>query len=519
MIDFNSKGKVISLSWSNCIGAGRANEGLRADWQQQLKDVIDNCGFRYLRFHGLLHDDMHIYKIEKGQDIYNFQYVDMLFDKMLELGIRPFVEFGFMPKCLASNGQTQFWWKGNVAPPNDYNKWARMIEKCVRHWIYRYGIDEVRKWYFEIWNEPNLNPFWSGTKSEYFKLYEVSVNAIKMVNAGLRVGGPATSNYVPDGRFDGEVEDTNLQKTFQVDDIDELNWHGVWIEDFLEFCEDRKLPVDFISCHPYPTDFALDGHGECSGKTRKKESLKDDVDWLKEVVQKSIYKDAEIHLTEWSSSPSSRDYSHDFLPEAAYIVQSVFSVDNSINSLSYWVFTDIFEELGAGPAPFHGGFGLITLQGVKKPAYHAYKMLNKLGDIEIDRGNDYILTKKNNKLAALFYNYPDDYKKTIPMSFYPDMDAAIECQKIKSEKRIAMEISGLQKGDVYILEVVNDKCVAANKWRSMGAPLELTVEQEMVLRKIGDSTEKREICVGNDGIIKLDITLEAWNIASLYIKE
>lgn len=134
----------------------------------------------------------------------------------------------------------------------------------------RYGAEEVHQWFFEVWNEPNLDAFWSGTRSQYFELYRVTSLRIKAIDPALKVGGPATSNYVPDGRFDGETEDVSSQMTFKVEDLDSLQWHGVWIEAFLQYCAEHKLPVDFVSCHPYPTDFALDGHGESSGRTRNR---------------------------------------------------------------------------------------------------------------------------------------------------------------------------------------------------------------------------------------------------------
>ncbi|MGC3988982.1 MAG: hypothetical protein QM796_04715 [Chthoniobacteraceae bacterium] len=142
--DARSEGTPFSHFWSRCVGAGRANEGLRADWQQQLKFAIAECGFKYVRFHGLYHDDMFVYRLENGRAVYNFQYVDALFDALLEMGIRPFVEFGFCPKDLARETGTVFWWRGNGAPPTDVTKWGELVERTVRHWIARYGIEEVR---------------------------------------------------------------------------------------------------------------------------------------------------------------------------------------------------------------------------------------------------------------------------------------------------------------------------------------------------------------------------------------
>lgn len=515
IVDFKKEGKELKHTWSNCVGAGRANEGLRADWQQQLKTVVDECGFRYLRFHGLLHDDMHVYTEENGVPHYNFQYVDKLFDYMLDCGIRPIVEFGFMPKPLVSNDSTLFWWKGNVAPPNNYEKWAALIGRLVEHWMQRYGKEEIETWYYEIWNEPNLKPFWDGTKSQYFELYKVSVKVIKAIDGKLRVGGPATSNYVPDERFDGEREDVSCQTTFRVDDIDQLEWKGVWIKDFLAFCEGEDLPVDFVSTHPYPTDFALDGHGESNGKSRYKDSLYDDIMWLRDAIAKSAYPDAEIHLTEWSSSPTSRDCSHDYLPAAAYVMRSNLMVSGMADSLSYWTFTDIFEEVGAGPKAFHGGFGMLSLQGVKKPTFHAYRMLNGLGTEELEKGEGYIFTRKGRRLAAVFYHYPAEYKGTVPMSVYPDQTVAQECQAFGEKRQYDFTVTGLMPKDSYLLRILRKEDIAVELWNHMGAPTEPDREQEKQLRRQGEVMEEIHLTVGEEGTLVISFEMDSWSIAEI----
>ncbi len=176
------KGKM-NRFYREVVGAGRAAEGLRADWQRDLAIVHRECGFKYIRFHGLLHDEMGVYNEDKrGNAVYNFQYIDALYDSILKGGMKPFVEFGFMPEKLASGSRSIFWWKGNVTPPKDYAKWENLIKALTRHWTERYGEKEVSSWYFEVWNEPNLEMFWSGTQNEYFKLYESTARAIKSVS-------------------------------------------------------------------------------------------------------------------------------------------------------------------------------------------------------------------------------------------------------------------------------------------------------------------------------------------------
>lgn len=323
-VDAGTKGEKFEHFWSKCVGAGRANEALRAGWLEQMEKVQQNCGFEYVRFHGLFHEDMFPVLREKGKLVYNWQYIDDVFDRLLDMNVRPFVELAFFPnEFAAEDSKTVFWWEAKVTPGPDFaSQWHDLIEAFTQHVVDRYGIDEVLTWYFEVWNEPNLYPFFfHGKKSQYFELYKQSALAVKSVDERLKIGGPATSNFVPDTRFDGEIINNEVSmEVFKVEDINTLQWHGVWIEDFLKFCEKEKLPVDFISTHPYPTDYAFNPEtGKGRGLTRHVHSIIDDLEWLQKIVQNSAYSNAEIHLTEWNTSPSSRDRMHDLLPAAAIL--------------------------------------------------------------------------------------------------------------------------------------------------------------------------------------------------------
>lgn len=523
-INTGQKGTEFVHYWSKCIGAGRANEGLRAAWQRQLKIAHEECGFEYIRFHGLLCDDMFVYKEENGRPVYNWSYIDELYDYIISIGMKPFVEFAFMPEALASGTATQFWWNGNVTPAKDNEEWAALLKAAVEHWVERYGFDEVITWYFEIWNEPDLWAFWNGTKTQYFEMYRASVLAIKSVDERFRVGGPATSNFVPDERFDGETEDFTKHKTFKVEDINTLEWKGVWIEDFLKYCEKNQLPVDFVSTHPYPTDFALDGQDvpeehptEFRGCSRYKDCLHDDLQWLKNIVANSAYPNAEIHLTEWSSSPTSRDYSHDYLPAANYVVKCNIDNIKMANSLSYWVFTDIFEEAGGAPQSLHGGFGLMNIQGIRKPTYHAYRMLHGLGTEEIDRGEEYIVTKTSRgAISILIYNYADEVKESVPISSYPDYTKAQAIQEMGCEKELFLTLEGLKEGTKIQMEVldVEHGCVA-EEWKKLGYPRNFTMKQTAKLQKTSIVTNKTEYIADSEGKVVIETTIGKWAIAAI----
>lgn len=369
-----------SKVFRRCIGAGRANEGLRADWQQQLGVVQREIGFDYIRMHGLLHDDMGVYREDaKGNSIYNFQYIDELYDALLRLHIKPFVELGFMPSALASGKDTVFWWKGNITPPKSYDKWAALITALVRHWEQRYGTDEVKTWYFEVWNEPDIKPFYTSTLGEYLKLYRVTAEAIKKINAAYRVGGPASA----------------IPYSFE--------------EALVQFCAKEKVPIDFVATHAYGVKqgFFDDTGDRGTILDADPAAVRSRMVHSRELIRNSPLPNLELHFTEWSSAYTPTDPVHDQYHQAAFILDKIKGAQESVDSMSYWVFTDIFEEAGPRMTPFHGGFGLLNYQGLKKPAFHAYRFLSRLGETEIANADksSWICTGKDGGIQVLFWDF------------------------------------------------------------------------------------------------------------------
>lgn len=505
-VNVNKKGTAYTPFWRKCVGAGRANEGLRASWLEHLQLSREHGGFEYCRFHGLFHDDMFVYREQNGQAHYNWQYIDDLFDRMLEIGVKPFVELGFSPAAMASDPDAlQFWWKGNVSPPKDYMKWKELVKKFVQHCIDRYELDEVLTWYFEVWNEPNLWGFWQATKAQYFELYKVSVQTIKEIDERLKVGGPSTSNFVPDDRFAGEKEDKSKHKTLSVKNINNLEWKGVWIEDFLQYCKTEDLPMDFISCHPYPTDWALDPMtGKGGGRVRQVNATRIDLEWLNKTVKNSAYPNAEIHLTEWSTSPSSRDAMHDSLEAASFVIKANLDCIGLTDSLSYWVFTDVFEEKGGGDTIWHGGFGLINFQGIVKPTFHAYRMLNQLGTQILHREEGIIVTKHadTEKIIALLYHYPTEIKDVVAGATSSLLDKG-------TSRKVSLTFKDIKfKTSFEIDTLYKDSGFAYLKWEEMGRPEPPTREQAKALKTFALNT-KKEIRSAS-GIFTFNYTLKPW---------
>ncbi|MFW7414378.1 GH39 family glycosyl hydrolase [Demequina sp. SO4-18] len=515
--------------WNECVGAGRANEGLRADWQAQLREAASRLGFRYLRFHGLFHDDMFVYRAAYGggfgpdeplpEPVHTFAYVDKVFDFLVDLGVKPFVELGFMPSALATEHRTVFWWGAHCSPPNDMDRWVELVDATVRHWVERYGLDEVRTWRFEVWNEPNLVPhFWTGTRTEYFELYERTARAIKLIDEGLLVGGPSTSVYVPDARYEGETEDRAAQaQTAAAADPDVLDWRPVWIQELLEHCAERGVPVDFVSTHLYPTDFAFGANGDMVAITRHADATRDDLLRLRSVLAASAFPDAEIHITEWSSSPSSRDRMHDTVFAATYITRAYLECAALADSISYWTFSDIFEEGGAGIGPFHGGFGLVTEQGIHKPTFHAFEMLGRLGDELLAATENGVISRSSatGRVSAVFHNYPAQMEGA-SVRMTSSHHEALALADLGPAVTIRHRVEGVRPGGVYAVERLDpEHGNALSRWLEMGEPVNLTREQAAELARAAGLLARDRIVATDDGVLEIDLELPGWAVASI----
>lgn len=331
--------------WEQCVGSDHALMALRADWQAQLERAHRELGFRYVRFHGILDDDVGTLLCEQDQLRYAFFNSDQIFDFLLRIGMKPFVELSFMPTTLASGATTVFKYRGNVTPPKDHALWATLIRRLVGHWVERYGLAEVRQWFFEVWNEPNLKAFWSAGQADYFELYRSTVQAIKAVDGGLKVGGPASAA-------------------------------NAWVSEFLDFCAAADLPADFVSTHHYPTDaFGQPGDDTETQLSKSRRGV------LREEARatRARARGKPLYYTEWCSSSNPFDALHDEPYAAAFATKTNMEAAGLVEGYSWWTFTDIFEENYLSSVPFHGGFGLLNVYGLAKPVYRAYQLLHGLG--------------------------------------------------------------------------------------------------------------------------------------------
>ncbi|MDQ6892302.1 MAG: glycosyl hydrolase [Acidobacteriota bacterium] len=344
--DLSSGGRPFPHFWEHTVGSGHALLALRADWQEQMARCHRELGFRHVRFHGILSDDVGTLVDEQNELIDSFFNAEQIWDFLLSIGMRPFVELSFMPTALASGRKTVFHYRGNVTPPKSRRKWAALVRRLAGRAVERYGREEAATWPFEVWNEPNLTAFWTGSRLDYFRLYRETARAIKEVDASLTVGGPATAK-------------------------------NAWIEEFLDFCREKDAPLDFVSTHHYPTDdFGKPGDDTLAQLAASRRSaLRDEARAVRRFVG-----GRPLYYTEWSSSSNPFDSLHDEPYAAAFAVKTILEATGIVDGYSWWTFSDIFEENYFSSVPFHGGFGLLTLHGVAKPVYRGFELLHRLGD-------------------------------------------------------------------------------------------------------------------------------------------
>jgi len=444
--------------WEEMFGSGRAILTLRESYRDDLRAVKQVTDFKYVRFHAILHDELGVYNEDDHcNPVYNFAYVDQVYDGLLKNGVRPFVEISFMPKKLAFNPDAlhPFWYKQNVSPPKSIERWDDLMTHFAQHLVDRYGIDEVSKWYFEVWNEPNID-FWNGIprKQSYFELYAHTARDLKKVNPRLRVGGPATAA-------------------------------AAWVTDFLKFTAANHVPVDFVSTHGYADDTVENLFG-----TNENIPMDDRVcravAKVHGEIKASAMPDLPLFWTEWNVQ--GMDESRDTTFVGPGVANTVRECDGLVNMMSFWTFSDVFEEGGPIPKPFEGQFGLRAKGGINKPSYYGYGLLHQLGDARLaNASKDVIVTKTaDGGLAIAAWNLVDPGQQGTTRQ----MD--LEFRNVPANVQVTIQRVDDEHGNVL------------PKYAAMGKPLDPTPEQvEQLNRETALPAPEKTQLEGN----KLNLTL------------
>ncbi|MFJ3668834.1 xylan 1,4-beta-xylosidase [Streptomyces sp. NPDC090106] len=459
----------MSEAWRHCVGTGRLELALRRDYQDSLRLLQDEIGFRHIRGHGLLSDGMAVhrpYEHDGARRVHHsFTYVDQVVDAYLDLGIRPFLELGFMPSELASGSQTVFWWHGNVTPPRSYREWADLVRATVTHLVDRYGLDEVRTWPIEVWNEPNLPDFWEhADETAYHRLYEVTARTVKEVDASLQVGGPAISPGADD-----------------------------WLDRFAEFTERHDVPVDFVSQHAYTSGPAQHVPFGVHQTLEPAQRLLDQFAGPRDRLKGTRLAELPVHITEFNSSYRPDNPIHDTAFHAAYLAPVLAHGGDHADSFSYWTFSDMFEEAGPPTALFHGGFGLLTHRQVRKPTYHLYAFMARTGSELLARGADHLVTRHPDGRVTVLAWAPVDASGGTPGPAGHRLRLAVPLRGAEAFARRST--------------VDEEYGNARTAWLRMGSPRSPDRRRLDILREAAEPSRHHQRLPVTDGRVALDLTL------------
>lgn len=468
--------------WEQTFGSGRAILSLRESYRTDLRTVKAATGFGSVRFHGIFNDEVGLYDPDRQAvqfaqmtnthesapqaGPYNFSYIDQIYDGLLTSGVRPFVEMSFTPRKMASDPASShpFWYHPNVSPPADYKQWDAMITAFAQHLIQRYGIEEVAQWKFEVWNEPNID-FWAGSpkQSTYYELYDHTARSLKAVNPRIQVGGPATAQ-------------------------------AAWVGDFLKHCKDNNVPVDFASTHVYANDSARDVFHTEENIARDKMVCRA-VRKVHEEIVHSPMPQMPLIYSEYNASYANEPNVTDTAYMGPWLAATISQCDGLVQNMSYWSFSDVFEEQGVVRTPFYGGFGLMAEDNIPKPAFNAFAMLHRLGDRRLKLDTEDALATKtaDGALALAFWNYapPDGTgaKYTAPPS------------GPRSTKTFHVDIKGVAANTpVMLWRVDDDHGNVVKAFDAMGRPATPSREQIKQLQEAGKASPPETAHLSNGAL-------------------
>jgi xylan 1,4-beta-xylosidase len=469
-VDAHAVGKPFPHFWEEMFGSGRANLAMRDNYRKDLRLVKGVTDFQYVRFHAILDDENGVYSEDaQGHAVYNWSYVDQIYDGLLENGIRPFVEISFMPKTLAAIPKTHaFWYKPYPSPPNDYAKWDALMTAFAQHLVERYGIEEVSQWYFEVWNEPNLD-FWIGrpAQSTYFELYDHTARALKAVSERLRVGGPATAQ-------------------------------AAWVGDLIAHTTQNNVPLDFVSTHVYGNDSSMDVFHD-NRKVPPHQMVCAAVDKVHAEIVHSARPEIPLIWSEFNATYMNEPPITDSIYMGPWMADTISKCDGKTLMMSYWSFSDVFEEQGVVKTPFYGGYGLVAEDDIPKPAYDVFAALHELGDERLPAPTDEALVTRraDGTLVIAAWNL-------------------VEPGASGADKTVTFDLKGVADGTyAEIRRVDADHGDTLDAWKQMGSPKDPTQAQIAALRKVTEMGAPESAAIRGH---KLTVTLPPMGLAVIEIR-
>jgi len=416
-----------------------------------------------------------------GRPVYNFKILDQIFDAYRDAGVRPMVEFGFMPEALASGPapyQTHYpkTLDGSVqSPPKDYAAWGELCRVFTAHMVARYGHAATAAWYWEVWNEPNI-PYWHGTQADYNKLYDYAVAGVRAALPEARVGGPAT---------------TSPRDPKALAFLDAFLHH---VANDKSLANNQPIPFDFISFHVKGSPKVVEGHVQMG----LDKELTDADKGFALIASYPQFHALPIILSEADpegcaacsarENPSNNYRNGPLYPVyTAATLKALLDLEarHHVNLLGMLTWSFEFEG-----KDYFQGFRTLATNGIDKPVLNVFRMAGKMSGQRVTTTStaqvpldtllisgvrqspdiDALATVDHHSAAILLWNYQDD---DVPTPTNP----------------VTLHINGLPANlhSVHLqhLRIDDTHSNAYTAWKSMGSPQQPTPAQIATLKQAG----------------------------------
>lgn len=477
--------------WCRMINGGLAKDLLRGDMQQHIIRLHEELHFEYIRFWDIYAPELFLYS-DTPKRTYNFSKLDSIIDFLIANNLRPYIELGFKPIRLLKNTYHYIINEDRNSIFATLSEYGEFLTQLLKHWVNRYGISEVEQWYFEEWRNTEQENL-----SYYFEKFDIAYEAIKSFSSNIQVGGSG------------------------------INWdEGVLFETIIRQWKKRTCYPDFFSIYSYPYDrskisvIPKEGEGYNDVYSRNSEYMKDYVDAARKVLNENGFWNQELHISEWNFTVSNRSCLNDSIFKGAYIVKNLLDVIDKTELVGYWFGSDLFSEYYDTEHLLDGSGGLLSKDGICKPAFYAFSFMNRLGEYLLGKNaNSVVTTNLHDTYCILchhyvFPNYKFFMKKEnetliTEESEYFDSDAI----------RLHFSINGVKNGTYQVKRrtVNKDNGSVQDEWIKMGLSDNLNIQDIGYLRQICVPRITIEMCNVLNHCIELETVLKPNEIQFIHI--
>ena len=509
-IDTSIKGVHLKHTFKTLACIGNAKSILISENQHILREMQQDIGFKYIRFHGLLNDEMMFYsENENGNPELCFTYIDLVIDFLLSINLKPFMELSFMPKELANDPtRTMFFINSVISLPKSMEKWNYSIGELIKHFILRYGKNEVESWPFFLWNEPDFTKmFGFENRNDFFNFYKETYKTVKNILPSICFGSSPVF-------------------------VETLAGSNDWLDTFMDFCKSNDCLPDFINMHFYPmnllgldaTTISQEAHIKMRRYlvyTESENALKENIKCIKKRLKENDWKTNKLYLTSWNSSISHSELLNDTVYKAAYIAKNILENYDSLESFGYWQISDFTEEVKMRNQLYHGGQGIFTYNRIKKSHYYVFEMLNKLGDKLLEKGDGFFITTDGDSIQIILYNY-QHYSKLYAAGEMFDMTFNNRYTPFPKPHtlKVILPLTNLSNADYLLTETIVNKDYGSSfdKWIDLGGlPLENKSDIEYLKSVSVPRIQKKILTTAND-LLTITAELEPHEVRLIEIK-